>query len=109
MNRNLTPYILGIVILVAIIASTLFTVYESDRAIISRLGELKKDNETGKVRVLGPGLHMKLPFIDTSHVFDARLNMTEIPSERIVTKEKEVLLVDLFVQWRIKDFALFYN
>jgi membrane protease subunit HflC len=35
--------------------------------------------------------------------------MTEVPSERIVTKEKETLLVDLFVQWRINDYALFYN
>jgi len=109
MKREFTPIIIAIVLVLAVIASTLFTIYESDRAIIVRLGDLLKDSKTGQVRVLGPGLHWKLPFIDKVTVFDARLNMTEIPSERIVTKEKEVLMVDLFIQWRISDYALFYN
>lgn len=108
MMRSLTFLLVTVVILLALIGLSVFTVYESDRAIIARLGELRK-NSDGKVMVLGPGLHWKLPVLDTMHVFDARLNMAEIPSERIVTKEKEVLLVDLFVQWRINDYALFYN
>ncbi len=102
----------SILIIVAIVSmvlgSSFFTVYESDRVILSRLGELKRD-PAGNVIVFKPGLHWKVPGIDTKHVFDARLNMAEIPSERIVTKEKENLLVDLFVQWRIHDFALYYN
>ena len=97
-----------VLFLLAFIGLSLFTVVETNRAIVARLGELKTDNE-GKIIVYGPGLHIKLPIVDSLHVFDARLNMTEVPSERIVTKEKEVLLVDLFVQWRINDYALFYN
>jgi len=108
MMGNITKLLVILAIVLAVIGSTVFTVYETDRAIIARLGELKKD-KTGKVRVFQPGLHWKLPLIDTVHVFDARLNMAEVPSERIVTKEKEILLVDLFVQWRIIDYALFYN
>jgi len=108
MKRSLTSILITAVIVLALIGLSVFTVYESDRAIIARLGELKKDS-SGKVKVLGPGLHFKLPLIDVAYLFDARLNMTEVPSERIVTKEKEVLLVDLFVQWRIYDYALFYN
>jgi len=90
------------------LVSSLFTVYESSRVIIARLGALQSDAQ-GEVCIYGPGLHWKLPLIDTVHSFDTRLHMTEVPSERIVTKEKEVLLVDLFVQWRIKDYALYYN
>jgi membrane protease subunit HflC len=97
-----------ILIILSIVSSTLFVVFESERAIIARLGALRKDSE-GKHLVLKPGLHMKLPLVDEIHLFDARLNMTEIPSERIVTKEKEVLMVDLFVQWKVTDFVLFYN
>ena len=95
-------------VVVILFGLTVFVVYESDRAIIARLGELEKDGK-GTIKVFGPGIHWKLPLVDVVHIFDARLNMTEVPSERIVTKEKEVLLVDLFVQWRIKDYALFYN
>lgn len=108
MKRSLTPMIVGLVVVFILIGTTLFTVFETDRAIIARLGELKKD-KSGQVLVLGPGLHIKIPFIDRIHIFDGRLNMTEIPSERIVTKEKEVLMVDLFIQWRIEDYPLFYN
>jgi len=108
MNRSLSTIFLGVAIVLAVMSSTLFVVYESDRGIITRLGGLLKDKED-HVRIFGPGLHWKLPLIDRLHVFDNRLNMAEIPTERIVTKEKEVLMVAVFVQWRIMDFALFYN
>lgn len=109
MKSFITPVIIGVVVILILISSTLFTVYESDRAIIARLGELKRENKTGQVKIYGPGLHMKLPLIDRATLFDSRLAMTEIPSERIATKEKEALLVDLYIQWRISDYALFYN
>jgi len=108
MKQWFTPILIAIAVIVAFIGSTLFTVYESERAMIARLGELRIDSKTGQTLILGPGLHVKLPFVDTLHRFDSRLNMTEIPSERILTKDKELLMVDLFVQWKITDFALFY-
>lgn len=109
MKNSYTPYLIIGILILAVVSSGLYSVYETDRAIISRLGSLQKNSKTGEVKVITPGLHLKLPFLDRVHMFDARLNLTEIPSERIVTKEKEVLLVDLFVEWRIHDFALFYN
>src|SRR5690606_13877946 len=42
-------------------------------------------------------------------LFDTRLNMSELPSTRIVTVEKKDLIVDLFVKWRIENFPLFYT
>jgi len=108
MMRSYTSIFIFFAVFLAILGLTVFTVYETDRAIVARLGDLKR-NASGQVIVLNPGIHWKLPLVDTLHVFDSRLNMTEVPSERIVTKEKEVLLVDLFVQWRIHDYALFYN
>ncbi len=108
MIKQFSSILTGILIVLVLFGLTAFTVYESERAIISRLGKLRH-NQAGKIKVLGPGLHWKLPLIDEAHIFDARLKMAEVPSERIVTKEKEALLVDLFVQWRIEDFALFYN
>lgn len=106
--RSLRSLVIFLSVVAITIGSCLFTVYESDRVILSRLGELKTD-ASGKVIVYNPGLHWKVPLINKKHVFDARLQMAEVPSERIVTKEKEVLFVDLFVQWRISDFALYYN
>lgn len=107
-NSNTSLIIIGL-ILIGLLGSSLYSVYESDRAIITRLGELRKDSKTGMVKVIGPGLHFKLPLIDKVNILDMRLNLTEIPSERIVTKEKEVLVIDVFVQWKIQDFALFFT
>lgn len=106
--KSFTSTLVAFVIVLALFGLSIFTVYETDRAIIARLGELQKTSE-GAVKILAPGIHWKIPLVDVAYIFDARLNMTEVPSERIVTKEKEVLLVDLFVQWRINDYALFYN
>lgn len=108
MKQWSTPILLAVVGVLALVGTTVFTVYESERAIVARLGELRS-NKQGQVILLGPGLHFKLPVVDNLYRFDARLNMTEIPSERIMTKDKELLMVDLFIQWRIHDFPLFYN
>lgn len=108
MKSSFTSILIAFALILLLLGSSLFIVYESDRAIIARLGKLKTDAED-KVIILGPGLHLKFPLVDTAHIFDARLNTTEVSSTRIVTKEKEVLMVDLFIQWRIKDYALFYN
>jgi membrane protease subunit HflC len=105
---RLTAILVILAALLAFVGLNLFTVNESERAIITQLGEMRKDS-SGKVKVYGPGLHWKMPLLDSVNIFDSRLDMTEVPSERIVTKEKEVLLIDLFVQWRISDYALFYN
>jgi membrane protease subunit HflC len=109
MKKYLTPTLIFLGLFLVLLGTTLFTIYETERGIIVRLGDLQKDSKTGEVRLLEPGLHAKLPFIDQLHVFDSRLNMTEIPSERILTKDKELLMVDLFIQWRITDYPLFYN
>jgi modulator of FtsH protease HflC len=109
MKNSLSTILIACVLVIAAISTCVFSVYETDRAIITRLGELRKNSKTHEVIVMGPGLHFKLPLIDQVNMFDARLSMTEIPSERIVTKEKEVLLIDSFVEWRIDDYALFYN
>jgi membrane protease subunit HflC len=106
--KSLSSVLVAGAIILALFGLSAFTVYESDRAIIARLGELRRASN-GAVKVFGPGLHWKVPLVDVVYVFDARLNMAEVPSERIVTKEKEVLLVDHFVQWKINNYALFYN
>jgi len=85
----------------------LFTVHETERALVVRLGRLQEVNS--QARVYQPGLHFKLPFIDDVLYFDTRLQMSELPSARILTVEKKDLIVDLFVKWKIENFPLFYK
>ena len=82
---------------------------KQDKAILIRLGGLVIDAKTNKPKVISPGLHFKIPIIDSVQAFDTRLNMLDIKSSRIFTIEKKYVLVDFFIQWRIDDLALFYT
>ena len=112
--RVFAPIILVFGLILLFLNTCLFTVHETQRAMIVRLGQLEtesasKAGEKPAVRIFMPGLHFKLPIIDTVLLFDTRLHMSELPSARIVTVEKKDLIVDLFVKWRIENFPLFYT
>lgn len=97
-----------LVIAVVLGFSSFFTVREGHHALLLRLGKLEKDSETGKVAVFGPGLHLKVPFIERSRVFDTRLQTLDIKSSRIVTEEKKYVIVDYYVKWRIGNLGKFF-
>lgn len=111
MQKTTTPILIVALILIGICIFSMFEVYQSQRALVIRLGEfVKEDSDSGaKVKILEPGLHIKMPFIDKVVFFDARLQTSDIPAGRIVTNEKKDLMVDLFIEWKIEDYALFYQ
>jgi membrane protease subunit HflC len=98
--------IIGLIIL-WLLFSCFYTVHQTQKAIVLRLGKLIKDN--GQIVVNDPGLHFRIPIIDEVRKFDTRLNLLDIKSSRIVTNEKKDVLVDFYVEWRIEDLALFYT
>jgi modulator of FtsH protease HflC len=101
-------FIAVIVILLGFLAyGSLFVVSEGNRAIVIQFGKVQRDADNQTV-VFEPGLHFKLPIFDRVVVLDARIQtLDEIPS-RFVTSEKKDLIVDLYVKWKIKDFAKYY-
>lgn len=108
MKKLSTPILIAIALVLILISSSFYTVYETDKVLIVRLGKVLTDTE-GHDKVIGPGLHIKFPLIDSVLFFDTRLNMSDIASARIVTREKKDLIVDLFVEWRINDYGQFYR
>lgn len=105
-TKTLTLTIIAIFVLAA--GLSLYTVNETQRAIVTRLGQLLED-KNGNVKVFGPGLHVKMPFVDQIKFLDKRLQTTELSETRMPTKENEFLIVSLFTKWHIKDFKKFYN
>ncbi len=86
-----------------------FTVTQGEKGILLRLGRLVQDAQTHEIKVLKPGLHVKLPFVETARLFDTRIQTLDIKSSRIVTKEKKDVLVDYYVKWRIVDLSHYFN
>lgn len=106
MMKNLA---IAVLVLLAVLASgSLFVVTEGERAIVIQFGKVQRDDATGDTKVFEPGLHFKLPFIDSVRHLDARVQTLDDTPDRFVTSEKKDLIVDSYVKWRIDDFARYY-
>ncbi|MAQ01473.1 MAG: protease modulator HflC, partial [Alteromonadaceae bacterium] len=91
-------FIIAILITLVVLASgSLFVVREGQRAIVIQFGKVQRDAETGDTKVFEPGLHFKLPFIDTVRQLDARIQTLDDSPDRFVTSEKKDLIVDSYV------------
>src|SRR3990167_10054977 len=98
-----------LVVVLIFLASGLFIVSEGQHGILLRLGRLVEEGKQHSVRIFTPGLHFKVPFIDTVRTFDTRLQTLDIKSARIVTKEKKDVIVDYYVKWQIDDLAHYFK
>ncbi|KAM8704604.1 hypothetical protein ACLKA7_009115 [Drosophila subpalustris] len=73
-----------------------FTVDEFDRAIIFRLGRVRKEAR-------GPGLVWHLPCIDSYRIVDLRTRVEVIPSQDVITKDSVTISVDAVLFYCIQD------
>jgi modulator of FtsH protease HflC len=100
--KNIGVGLIGFVVVLLVLALSLFTVDQREYALVFRLGEIvavKKE----------PGLYLKVPLIDDLKFFEKRIVTLdwEQPAE-IVTSENKTMTVDSFVKWRIIDPAKYY-
>ena len=95
--------ILAAVIVAAIVAdSCLFTVSQTEQALVTQFGQ--------PVRVIRqPGLHAKLPLMQTAIFFDRRLLDYEVPPEEVILGDQRRLIVDSFARFRIVDPLRYYQ
>jgi membrane protease subunit HflC len=79
-----------------------FVVKETEYAINLQLRELVRSD-------YGPGLHFKLPLLQTVEKFEKRLMTSKYPPEQFLTSEGKILNVDFYVKWRIADVRQYYR
>ena len=85
-----------------VIYSSLFTVSQTEQALVVRLGR--------PVDVVSePGLNFKAPFIDTVISIDKRILDLENPSQEVIASDQKRLVVDAFARYRIKNPLRFYQ
>lgn len=102
MSKFLKIFLVLVVVLAIVVLSTKFIVKQGSEAVILRLGELVKDKD-GKAVEYEPGLHIKIPFIDTVKMYDMRNRVLEADSARVVTKEQKDVLINAYVVWKISN------
>lgn len=92
--------LLGIAAIVFFMSA--YIVDENEVAIRFEFGKVV---ETG----IGPGLHFKVPVVNSIRKFDDRIRTLDEAPSRFLTSEKKNVIVDSFVKWRIADAAKFYT
>ena len=98
--------ILIVVVLVAALAaigSAAYIVNETEQVVITQFGNPVGDPITN------PGLHFKVPFIQTLHFFDKRFLEWDGVANQVPTKDKRYIWVDTYARWRIIDALKFFQ
>lgn len=104
MRNNFIGGVAAVLIVAALIVgySSLFTVYQTQQALVLRLGQPRPP-------VPDPGLHVKAPFIDTVVYIDKRILDLEAPAQEVIASDQKRLVVDAFARYRILDPLRFYQ
>lgn len=86
---------------VVLVAASVFTLDESEQAIVVQLGAPVGDPITEA------GLHFKLPFVQEVRRFDKRLISWDGDPNQIPTRGEQFISVDTTARWRISEPLLF--
>lgn len=103
MQQRLVGFLFAMLgIILAVNAST-FIVDQRNFALILQFGEIKQV-------VQEPGLHWKIPFMQNVRYFDNRiLTIDNDDPAPFNTSDKQNVIVDSFIKWRIIDVKRFYK
>ncbi|MCQ4321175.1 protease modulator HflC [Stutzerimonas stutzeri] len=100
-NKSLTALIVGVVL--AIVAwNSFYIVSQTERAVLLRFGRIVEPD-------VKPGMHLKIPYVNSVRKFDARLMTLDTTTARFLTLEKKALMVDSYAKWRVDDAERFYT
>lgn len=100
--KNISSVVIVIVVAVLLLASSAFTVNQTQFVLVKRLGEIVAVKKA-------PGLYFKMPLVDDLKYFDNRiLTLDGEEPAKFNTSENKYMLVDSFVKWRIIDPAKYY-
>ena len=87
-----------VLIVLALLASTMFVVDQRQFGVVYQLGQIQKV-------ITEPGLNFKLPppFQNVNYIDKRLLTLDSMDTEPVLTAEKQRVVIDWYVRWRISD------
>ena len=105
--RNPLPWAIGLLVLVIVLANSLFRVSETTQAIILRLGKPERIvngfDPRERFGSTDAGLQLKVPFIENVVDVDKRVLDLDMPEQTVLSTDQLRLVVDAFARFRITD------
>jgi len=93
---------LAVIVAVAVWLST-YTLQETEQAVLTQFGKPVGGPVTA------PGLHFKVPLVQTVNLFEKRWLEYDGDPNQIPTKDKKYIWVESYARWRIVDPLLFFQ
>lgn len=78
-----------------------FTVMPWEQALLIRKGK--------NVRLLGAGLYLKVPFIDSVYIQTTRMRMVDTPMQTVSTRDGNTVTIKAVIGYTIADIQVLYN
>jgi membrane protease subunit HflC len=94
-----------LVVVLVFAGASVFTVQQTEQALVLRFG----DPVAGRGLVTEPGLHFKLPFIETVVLLDNRILDLETSKQEVLASDNTRIEVDSFLRYKITDPLRFYQ
>ena len=91
-----------VLLLIVLAGNSMYTVEENQYACTFRFSEIVNTEST-------PGLHFKVPFIDSVKYFSKATQLYDIPPSEVLTSDKQNMTVDCYILWSITDPQEFYR
>ena len=85
-----------------VLSNSIYVISETQRGVLLKFGEVVRAD-------LAPGLHFKVPFVDSVRKFDGRILTVDSTPERFFTQEQKQLIVDSYAKFRVVDTAKYYT
>lgn len=85
-----------ILIILFLLPLSLYTVKPNGYGILVQFGKIVSVTDK-------PGLHFKLPFIQTTLKVTQQVLFYDMPKSNIITKDKKTMIADNYVLWKISD------
>jgi membrane protease subunit HflC len=103
MKQQMPLVVVAVIAIALAILASVFTVDQRQASIRFRFGEVVALHTE-------PGLYFKVPMIDQLRTYDKRIQTLDSrDAERVQTSEKNNVMVDSFVKYRIIDFKQFFE
>jgi membrane protease subunit HflC len=93
------------IVVLVVASASIFTVQQTQQALVLRFGE----PVAGRGLITEPGLHFKIPFIETVVYLDNRILDVEAPKQEVLAVDNSRIEVDSFLRYKIVDPLRFYQ
>ncbi len=90
------------VLLIIVLANSVYTVQENEYACTFRFSEIVQTKSE-------PGLYFKIPFLDTVEYYNKATMLYDIPPSEVLTSDKQNMTVDCYILWSISNPQQFYR